>query len=91
LVDWQVTAITIECPAIAEEVTIIVKNDWSAQCTGFGKYSSSRKGSIELTKRSLNMKRVIECKGMQCPQITAYIQKLQSEENQKVNPGGENK
>ena len=29
------------------------------------------------------MKRVLDCKGMQCPQITAYIEKLQSEESQK--------
>ena len=91
MVDWQVTAITIECRAVAEEVTIVVKNDWSAQCSGFGKYASSRKGSIELTKRSLNLKRVLECKGIQCPQITAYIQKLQSEESTKIIPGGENK
>ena len=91
MVDWQVTAITIECRAIAEEVTIIVKSDWSAQCTGFAKYASSRKASIELTKRSLNMKRVLECKGIQCPHITAYIEKLQLEESPKVTPGGENK
>ena len=91
MVDWQVTAITIECKAVAEEVTIVVKNDWSAQCSGFAKYASSRKASIELTKRSLNMRRVLECKGIQCSQITAYIEKLQSEKNLKVNPGGENK
>jgi hypothetical protein len=91
MVDWQVTAITIECSAVAEEVTIVVKNDWSAQCTGFDKYTTSKKASLELTKRSLNMKRVLDCKGMQCHQITAYIEKLQSEESQKVSSGGENK
>jgi hypothetical protein len=91
MVDWQVTAITIECKAVAEEVTIVVKNGWSAQCSGFAKYASSRKASIELTKRSLNMRRVLECKGIQCPQITAYIEKLQAEESQKISPGGDNK
>ena len=91
MVDWQVTAVTIECSSVAEEVTIVVKNDWSAQCTGFQKYTTSRKAGIELTKRSLNMKRVLDCKGIQCQQITAYIQKLQSEESPKVSPGGENK
>jgi len=91
MVDWQITAVTLECGAVAEEVTIIVKNDWSMQCTGFDKYTTSRKASLELTKRSLNMRRVLDCKGMQCPQITAYIQKLQSEESQKVDPAGEKK
>ena len=91
MIDWQVTAITIECRAVAEEVTIVVKNDWSAQCTGFEKYAASHQASLELTKRSLDMQRVLECKGTQCSQITAYIQKLQAEESRKVSPGGENK
>lgn len=81
MVDWQITAVTINCSAIAEEVTIIVKNDWSAKCTGFEKLAVSRRARLELVNRSLNMKRVLDCKGMQCPEVTAYIQKLHSEEN----------
>jgi hypothetical protein len=89
--DWQVTAVTINCSDVAEEVTIIVKNDWSVQCTGFQKLDASRRARLDLVNRSLTMKRVLDCKGMQCPQITAYIRKLQLEETQKAGPAGENK
>ena len=80
MVDWQVTAVTINCDVIAEEVTIIVKNDWLVKCTGFGKLARSRQTRLELG-----------CKGMQCKQITAYVQKLQAEENQKPGHVGDSK
>ena len=80
MVDWQVTAVTINCDAVADEVTIIVKNDWSVKCTGFEKYTGSRTVRLELVKRSLNAKRTLECKGMQCKQIEEYVRKLQAEE-----------
>ena len=91
MVDWQVTAVTINCSAVAEEVTIIVKNDWSVKCTGFEKIAHSRQARIEMLKRSINLKRALDCKGMQCPQIMEYIQKLQTEENQKTSHDGDNK
>lgn len=34
MTDWQITAKTIYCDSVQEEVTIIVKKDWSVQCTG---------------------------------------------------------
>ena len=91
MVDWQVTAVTINCSAVAEEVTIIVKNDWSVKCTGFEKLAASRRARLDFVNRSLTMKRILDCKGTQCPQITAYIQKLQAEESQKASHAGENK
>jgi hypothetical protein len=89
MVDWQVTAVTINCSAVAEEVTIIVKNDWSVQCTGFQKLAASRRARLDLVNRSLTIKRTLDCKGTQCPQISAYILKLQSEESLKAGPAGE--
>jgi len=91
MINWQVTAITINCSAIAEEVTIIVKNDWSVKCTGYDNLAVSRRARLELVHRSLNMKRVLDCKGTQCPDVTAYIQKLRSEESPKANQVRENK
>lgn len=91
MVDWQVTAYTINCEAIAGEVTIVVKSDWSVKCSGYETYASSRSARLELVKRSLRLKRTVECKGMECPQITAYIQKLQNEEVQKTSHAGEAK
>ena len=54
MVDWQVTAVTINCSAVAEEVTIIVKNDWSVQCTGFEKLAASRRRQIGISQSQFN-------------------------------------
>jgi hypothetical protein len=91
MVDWQITAATIHCSAVATEATIIVKNDWSVKCTTFEEIAHSRQARIGLLKRAINLKRALECKGMQCQQITEYIQKLQAEENQKDSPDVANK
>ena len=80
---WKVTAGTINCRAVADEVTIIVKNDWSVQCSGFDKLKNSRRAQLQMVERSLDLKRTLDCKGMQCKQITDYLEKLQAEENPK--------
>jgi hypothetical protein len=89
--DWQVTAVTISCPNVAEEVTIAIKSDWSVRCSGFEKYASSRRARLALVDRSLTIKRVLECKNVDCNQITEYIQKLQTEENHKTESAGDKK
>jgi hypothetical protein len=80
MVDWQVTAVTINCNSVAEEVTIIVKSDWSVKCTGFEKYSNSRHARLDLVSRSMVLKRTLDCPGLQCKPIAEYLQKLQAEE-----------
>jgi hypothetical protein len=89
--DWQVTAVTINCPNVAEEVTIAIKSDWSVRCSGFEKYASSRRARLALVDRSLTIKRILECKNVECNQITEYIQKLQTEENHKTESAGDKK
>jgi len=89
MVDWQVTAVTINCSFVAEEVTIIVKNDWSVKCTGCEHYATSRNARLDLVKRSMALRRTLECKGLECKQITEYLQKLQAEETQKAGTSGE--
>jgi len=84
--DWKVTTGTFNCRAVADEVTIIVKNDWSVQCSGFDKLKSSRRAQLQMLDRSLDLKRSLECKGMQCKKITDYLEKLQAEENQPSSP-----
>jgi hypothetical protein len=79
--DWKVTTGTFNCRAVADEVTIIVKKDWSVQCSGFDKLKSSRRAQLQMLDRSLDLKRSLECKGMQCKKITDYLEKLQAEEN----------
>jgi len=80
MVDWQVTAKTIRCDAVDDEVTIVVYKDWSARCTGFHKYTESREERLNLVRKSLRMRRELECEGSLCTRVIEYKQKLQNEE-----------
>ncbi len=91
MADWQVTVVTLNCPSVAEEVTITVKSDWSVQCTGFEKYAASRRARLALVDRSLTIKRLLECKGVDCHLITEYLLKLRLEENRKTESVGDKK
>jgi len=84
MVDWQITATTILCDAVADEVTILVYSDWSVKCTGLEKYTRSRDASLELVKRSLQLRKSLDCKGIDCPYVTGYKQKLMAEEDHKA-------
>jgi hypothetical protein len=91
MIDWQITATTILCDAVADQVTILVDADWSVKCTGFEKYTKSRQDTLVLVKRSLEMKRGLECRGLQCSFISEYKQKLMTEEEKKAGYTGEPK
>ena len=80
MVDWQITATTIVCEAVAEEVTLLVHGDWTVKCTGFAKYDGNRRANLELVKHSLEIKRGLGCKGLDCPYIAEYKQKLMAKE-----------
>jgi len=83
MVNWQVTATTIHCEAVDDEVTLMVYKDWSAKCTGFQKYTESRDEQINLVRKSLKLRRPLECEGNQCTRLVEYRQQLQDEEAMK--------
>lgn len=80
MVDWQITATTIYCNAVDDEVTIMVYKDWTVKCTGFNKYSGSREASLKLSKKSTKTRRALECQGIDCERVTGYKDKLKAEE-----------
>ncbi len=75
MVDWQITATTIFCDAIGDEVTVMVYRDWSVKCTGQQKYEESGK------KRSRTSKGKAACTGTGCACIVRYKEKLLAEES----------
>ena len=91
MVDWQLTATTLVCDAIAEEVTILVYPDWTVRCTGLEKYKDNRQANLELLKRGLPMHKILECKGIDCPNVIEYKLKLEQEEIHRVSHTGEKK
>ncbi len=84
MVDWQVTATSIYCDSVAEEVTIIVYKDWSLKCTGHNKYGEPSKNTLNLLKKkSSQLERQLKCEGLRCQQLTRYKEKLSIEEAKK--------
>lgn len=80
--DWQVTATTIYCDAVDDDVTIMVHKDWSTKCTGYTKYveSPTKEALKELKKRSKKSGRNLACEGPEDHRVTDYRDKLKAEE-----------
>jgi len=80
--DWQVTATTIYCDAVNDEVTILVYKDWSIKCTGCKKYVESldKERAKMLGKKAKRLSRNLKCEGPQDYRVTSYRDKLAAEE-----------
>lgn len=84
MVDWQVTAATLYCDAVDEEVTVMVYKDWSVKCTGHQKYfAPSKEAARQLRKKSEQLQRAVGCEGLECRQVVCYKEKLLAEEARK--------
>ena len=84
--DWQVTATTIFCDAVDDDVTIMVYKDWSTKCTGYRKYveSPTREVKKDLGKRAKKLGRKLACEGPEDRRVTDYRDQLKAEEGTKV-------
>ena len=88
MVDWKITATTIYCEAVDDEVTVMVYKDWSARCTGYRKYGRPDGGTAKLlAKKGQRLKRQLSCEGPECHRVNQYREKLFAEERGKVTPG----
>lgn len=84
MVDWQVTATTIYCDAVDDEVTVLVYRDFSTKCTGYSKYGESRGEILSLLgKKGKQLGRRLECEGLGCWRVIQYREKLGTEETEK--------
>jgi len=72
--DWQVTATTIYCDAVDDDVTILVYKDWSTKCTGYKKYVESldKERAKMLHKKAKRLGRNLKCEGPQDYRVTSY-------------------
>lgn len=79
--NWQVTATTIYCEAVAEEVTLMVYRDGAAKCAGQEKYTRPGKEiARQMKQKSRQLKRPLGCDGSNCPRLLQYRDKLLAEE-----------
>jgi len=77
MADWQVTAKTIYCDAVDDEVTLIISADGAVKCTGFQRYSKPAKETArEMKEKSRSLGKPIECQGLECFRVTEYKESL---------------
>jgi len=76
------TATTIYCDAVDDDVTIMVYKDWSTKCTGYKKYGESLNNETAkvLQKKSKRLGRNLRCEGPQDPRVTDYRDRLMAED-----------
>jgi hypothetical protein len=72
--DWQVTATTIYCDAVDEDVTIMVYSDGSTRCSGYIKYveKANKETARILGVRAKRLNRNLRCEGPQDYRVTDY-------------------
>jgi hypothetical protein len=76
-VDWELTATTIYCADVADEVTIIVNNDGTVKCTGSQEYASPSKEALqELKARGKKLGKKLACKDPACSTLEKYRDEL---------------
>jgi hypothetical protein len=81
--NWQITAKTIFCEAVEDEVTVIVYKDQKVHCTGFKKYTEPNDITRKLVKeKSRRLQRSIQCEGEGCSRVVAYKATVLSQEAQ---------
>ncbi|PPD58838.1 hypothetical protein [Dehalogenimonas etheniformans] len=79
--DWQVTATTIKCDAVSDEVTIMVYPDGTAKCASYTKFGATDKKTLaKLETRAKKLRINSKCEGPQCRRITDYRDKIMAEE-----------
>lgn len=84
MVDWQVTATTVNCECVADEVTILVYKDGTVKCTGYNKYvSQATEKMIKTRKKQLGCD--FKCEGPECRQMIEYRDRLFREDSAKQN------
>ncbi len=89
MADWQITAATIYCEDVDDEVTVIVQRDGAVRCVGFGRYSAPEGDTARLMKRkSRQLNRQLKCTGPECNRVVQYRDRLFAEEAKQVDKAG---
>ncbi len=78
MTDWQLTATTIFCEDVNDEVTIMVYKDGRTKCTGYDIYIKQE--SLSSVSKSGNTP---QCHGPICHRVTEYKDRIFSEESPK--------
>ena len=77
MVNWQVTATTIYCDAVDDDVTLMVYKDRTAKCIGYQRYHKPDKETNKLMEeKSKALNRKLDCEGPECRRVIQYRDRL---------------
>jgi len=70
--DWEITATTVYCKAVDDEVTLIVYADGTCKCTGRDKYAKPDKETARVIKKKDRNVKLSGCHEDDCPRLKEY-------------------
>lgn len=82
MTNWRVTAATIYCDAVDDDVTIFVYKDGATRCSGYRRYVEliDSEMSKMVRKKGKRLGRRLKCEGPQDYRVMSYRDKLSAEE-----------
>jgi hypothetical protein len=76
MADWQITATTIYCEDVDDEVTLLIYGDGTSRCTGHQKYAHpDKETSRAIKKKRRQSGRQMGCRDTDCRRIIEYRHK----------------
>jgi hypothetical protein len=73
MVDWEITATTIFCDDVGDEVTLLLSGNGTVKCTGREKYARpTREVAREMKQKSKKSGRQLKCLEDKCPRLPQY-------------------
>jgi hypothetical protein len=76
MVDWQITATTVFCEDVDDEVTLLIYGDGTAKCTASKKYAQPDKDTAKMMKKkSKQSGKALSCRDADCPRLSEYRKK----------------
>jgi len=80
--NWQLTATTIYCDAVDDDVSLMVDKNLNIRCTGYPRYVTNLDKETDrlLKQKSRKLGRNLKCEGPQDFRVTSYRDKLIAEE-----------
>lgn len=82
MTEGELTAKTIYCDAVDDDVTIMVYKDWRTKCTGYEKYGEglNKETAKMLEKKAGRLGRNLGCEGPLDHRVTDYRDRLVAED-----------
>ena len=73
MVDWEITATTIFCEDVSDEVTLLLSGNGTVNCTGREKYARPAKQVLrEMRQKSKKSGKQVKCLEDECPRLRRY-------------------